>query len=125
MIHRFASSVTTWSKLDVPLNVLTFLSFHSSHVLAFLSFHNSHPTRKLNNQPNTSLTGCGSLWQLSRWRGWPFGLPHIRFIRLIFSAGTMFFSHNNSARTVFFSQFQPKFRPANGAYGCVHLYGST
>ena len=32
-----------------------------------------------------------------------FGLPHIRFVRLVFSAGTVFFSHNNSARTVFFS----------------------
>ena len=41
----------------------------------------------------------------------PFGLPHIR---LVFSAGTVFFSHNNSARTVFFSQFQPRFIPANG-----------
>ena len=56
-----------------------------------------------------------------------FDLPHIRLIRLLFSAGTVFFSHNNSAGivffshnnsagTVFFSQFQPKFRPANGAY---------
>jgi len=44
-----------------------------------------------------------------------FGLPHIRFVRLLFSAGTVFFSHNNSAGTVFFSQFQPSFRPANGA----------
>ena len=46
----------------------------------------------------------------------PFSLPHIRLVRLVFSAGTVFFSHNNSAGTVFFSQFQPKFRPANGAY---------
>ena len=29
----------------------------------------------------------------------------IRTIQLVFSAGTIFFSHNNSARTVFFSQF--------------------
>ena len=35
----------------------------------------------------------------------PFGLPHIRLVRLVFSAGT-----------VFFSQFQPRFRPANGPY---------
>ena len=27
----------------------------------------------------------------------------------------MFLSHNNSAETVFFSQFQPSFRPVNGA----------
>ena len=33
-----------------------------------------------------------------------FGLPYIRFVRLLFSAGTVFFSHNNSVRTVFFSQ---------------------
>jgi len=26
-------------------------------------------------------------------------------VRLVFSAGTIFFSHNNSAETVFFSQF--------------------
>ena len=32
----------------------------------------------------------------------------------------MFFSHNNSAGTVFFSQFQPKFRPANGASSLFH-----
>ncbi|XP_066397823.1 tyrosyl-DNA phosphodiesterase 1-like isoform X3 [Miscanthus floridulus] len=44
-----------------------------------------------------------------------FGLPHIRLVRLLFSVGTVFFSHNNSAGTVFFSQFQPSFRPANGA----------
>ena len=42
-----------------------------------------------------------------------FNLPYI--IRLLFSVGTVFFSHNNSAGTVFFSQFQPKFRPTNGA----------
>ena len=41
-----------------------------------------------------------------------FGLPHIR---LLFSAGTVFFSHNNSAGTMFFIQFQPSFRPANEA----------
>jgi len=29
----------------------------------------------------------------------------IRTIQLVFSAGTVFFSHNNSARTMFFSQF--------------------
>ena len=45
-----------------------------------------------------------------------FGLPYIRLVRLLFSAGTVFFSHNNSAETVFFSQFQPRFRPANGAF---------
>jgi len=38
-----------------------------------------------------------------------FGLPHIRLIRLLFSAETVFFSHNNSAGTEFFSQFQPSF----------------
>ena len=32
-----------------------------------------------------------------------FGLPHIRLVRLLFSSETVFFSHNNSARTVFFS----------------------
>ena len=31
----------------------------------------------------------------------PFGLPYIWLIRLLFSAGTMFFSHDISARTVF------------------------
>ena len=34
---------------------------------------------------------------------------------LFFSAGTVFFSYNNSARTVFFSQFQSKFSKPNGA----------
>ena len=37
----------------------------------------------------------------------PFGLPRNRFVRLVFSSGTIFFSHNNLARTVFSSQFQP------------------
>jgi len=32
-----------------------------------------------------------------------FGLPHIRFVWLLFSAGTVFLSHNNSAGTVFLS----------------------
>ena len=32
-----------------------------------------------------------------------------------FSAGTVFFSHNISARTVFFSHFQPSFSKLNGA----------
>ena len=35
-----------------------------------------------------------------------FGLPKNRLVRLVFLAGTVFFSHNNSTRTVFFSQFQ-------------------
>ena len=35
----------------------------------------------------------------------PVRLPHIRLVRFLFSAGTVFFSHNNSDRTVFFSQF--------------------
>ena len=34
----------------------------------------------------------------------------IWLIWLLFSAGTIFFSHNNSARTVFFNQFQPSER---------------
>ena len=36
-------------------------------------------------------------------------------VQLVFSVRIVFFSHNNLAGTVFFSQFQPKFRPANGA----------
>jgi len=35
----------------------------------------------------------------------PFGLPRNRIVRLVFSAGTVFFSHNNSDRTMFFSQY--------------------
>ena len=35
----------------------------------------------------------------------PFGLPYIQLVRLLFSAGTVFFSHNNSARTVFSASF--------------------
>jgi len=31
----------------------------------------------------------------------------------------VFLSHNNSAGTVFFSQFQPSFRPANGAFAVL------
>jgi len=37
----------------------------------------------------------------------PFGLSRNRFVRLIFSARTIFFSHNISAGTVFSSQIQP------------------
>jgi len=36
-----------------------------------------------------------------------------------FSAGTVFFSRNISARTVFFSQFQPRFSKPNGAKNMV------
>ena len=43
----------------------------------------------------------------------PFGLPHIWFVRLLFLARIVFFFHNNSARTVFFSQFQQKFCQPN------------
>jgi len=46
----------------------------------------------------------------------PFGLPHIRLVRLLFSAETVFFSHSNSARTVFSSQFQPKFCQPNSVF---------
>ena len=35
----------------------------------------------------------------------PFGLPKNQLVRLVFSAGTVFFSHNNSARTVFSASF--------------------
>ena len=52
-----------------------------------------------------------------------FGLPHIRLVWLLFSAGTVFFSHNNSAGTMFFSQFQPKFCQPNGAK-TYYLQGS-
>jgi len=45
-----------------------------------------------------------SCWVLSNATTGPFGLPHNRLVRLFFSAGTVFFSHNNSIRTVFFSQ---------------------
>ena len=55
-----------------------------------------------------------------------FGLPHIRFVGLVFSAGTVFFSHNNSVRTIFFSEFQPSFRSVNGAtkfwFGLLSIY---
>jgi len=33
-----------------------------------------------------------------------------RLVRLLFSAGTVFFSHNNLALAYFFSQFQPSER---------------
>ena len=47
---------------------------------------------------------------------WPrSAYPETGFIRLVFSAGTVFFSHNNLTRIVFFSQFQSSFVPANGA----------
>ena len=43
-----------------------------------------------------------------------------------FSAGRVFFSHNNSARTVFFSQFQPKFCQPYGATMTTQLwYGGS
>ena len=35
----------------------------------------------------------------------PFGLPHIQLVRLLFSAGTVFFSHNNSTGRVFSASF--------------------
>jgi len=40
---------------------------------------------------------------------------------LFFSARTVFFIHNNLARTVFFNQFQPRFRPANEAIIFSHF----
>ena len=45
----------------------------------------------------------------------PFGWPRSRLVRLVFSAGTVFFSHSNSVRTIFFNQFQPSFSKSNGA----------
>ena len=45
-----------------------------------------------------------------------FGWSEIWFVRLFFPAETVFFFHNISIRIVFFNQFQPSFRPANGAY---------
>ena len=45
----------------------------------------------------------------------PFGLPHIRLVQLLFSAETVFFSHNISIGTVFSSQFQQRFSQPNGA----------
>ena len=39
---------------------------------------------------------------------------HIRFVWLVFLTGIVFFSHNNSARTVLSSQFQPRFSEPNG-----------
>ena len=53
------------------------------------------------------------VWE--RYNKAPFGLPHIQLVRFIFSARTVFFSHNSSARTVFFSQFQLRFSKPNGA----------
>jgi len=49
----------------------------------------------------------------------PFSLPPIRLVRLFFSVGTVFFSHNNSAGTVFFSQFQSKFCQPNGYHATI------
>ena len=40
-------------------------------------------------------------------------------VRFLFSAGTIFFSHNNLARTVFFSQFQLSFIKPNDAYAII------
>ena len=41
--------------------------------------------------------------------------PETDLFGLFFSAGIIFFSHNNLARTVFFNQFQPRFSKPNGA----------
>jgi len=49
-------------------------------------------------------------------------LTRNRLVRLVFSAGTVFFSHNNSARTVFFSQFQPSFSKSNGDVSCCIFF---
>ena len=38
----------------------------------------------------------------------------IHTFQLVFSVGTIFFSHNNSARTVFFQLIQPSFSKPNG-----------
>jgi hypothetical protein len=45
----------------------------------------------------------------------PFGLSYIRLVQLLFLAKTVFFSHNISARTVFFNHFQSSFSKPNGA----------
>ena len=42
----------------------------------------------------------------------PFGLPHIRLVWLLFSAGTVFFSHNISVITVFFLPISAKIQQA-------------
>ena len=44
----------------------------------------------------------------------PFGLPRSWLVLLLFLVGTVFFSRNNSTRTVFFSQFQSKFSKPKG-----------
>ena len=51
----------------------------------------------------------------TRVRPWRVSLSSIWLIRLVFLVRIVFFSHNNLTRTIFFSQFQPKFRPANEA----------
>jgi len=51
----------------------------------------------------------------------PFGLPYNPHYSVIFSAGTVFFSYNNSARTVFLVN-SAKFQQAEqGLYQSNHL----
>ena len=52
----------------------------------------------------------------------PFGLPHIRLIRLLFSAGTVFFSHNNSAGTVFSANFSQSSDQRTGPIACTWCF---
>ena len=47
----------------------------------------------------------------------PFGLPHIRLVRLLFSARTVFFSHNISARIVFSANFSQNSASRTGPMG--------
>ena len=49
----------------------------------------------------------------------PFGLPYIRLVRLLFSTGTVFFSHNISARTVFSTTFR---QVSASRTGPIHVF---
>ena len=46
----------------------------------------------------------------------PVRLTHIRLVRLVFSADTVFFSHNNSTRTVFSANFSQDSASRTGLY---------
>ena len=52
-----------------------------------------------------------------------FGLPHIRLVQLPFSAGTVFFSHNNLAGTVFSASFSQVSDQRTGQKNNIQRHG--
>ena len=103
--------------LHYPVAYLTGALIHCRSVPAFVENSLLPWTAWLSNFTAGLFCACACcLLSLSRYfPSGPVRLTQKPVCSACFSAGTIFFSHNNSARTVFFSQFQLSFRPANGA----------